>query len=562
MAAVEDLATRLRPRLTDAVSLDLRHDALSETVVFFGFILGLMREQPLSSTVLCPVIYRFPGQLRGSWSATPEGQRAKACLDAGGDAMDQEKMSQLMLYTWLGAGGVDGLPWRHICSTDGLTRCDSSSEQAMAVIKFAMSYAQLRGNHVLKFFGSDGRDEGAKNGASVFFGCTRQLLQLATNLQSCNKATVPHFDGALTAREAVPYGYLKTEDTVASGVFLGLSRPAALILALHSSPPTVSVTFTTLLQGADNDAEKAEAWFDWLLAAGGSPTTVAFTALSAAAAAAGDVARAEKSRARCWELFGAEGVSKQEDEGLLRQILRACGRSSNAARAGQWTQWMVSQTLDPGRQGYTSVIAAHGQRRDADGAQSWFDEMQRAGLKADLLSWSALVTALSRSRRADEALHAVDQMQEQSVQPDGRLYQQLLKTFASGRGNPDQQRLSEKLLRRMAADSLQPGSSALSSIRPKRRGAKEPFSRSGDHIAPADDTHLRQVGAADQSLITVSLLGRMEARSYYKIYEDLSERTKGGTITSLEQWCDELAKVPLKGQPGRYWDYSYSLDVL
>ena len=160
MAAVEDLATRLRPRLTDAVSLDLRHDALSETVVFFGFILGLMREQPLSSTVLCPVIYRFPGQLRGSWSATPEGQRAKACLDAGGDAMDQEKMSQLMLYTWLGAGGVDGLPWRHICSTDGLTRCDSSSEQAMAVIKFAMSYAQLRGNHVLKFFGSDGRDEG------------------------------------------------------------------------------------------------------------------------------------------------------------------------------------------------------------------------------------------------------------------------------------------------------------------------------------------------------------------------------------------------------------------
>ena len=57
-----------------------------------------MREQTLSSTVLCPVIYRFPEQLRGSWSATLEGQRAKACLDAGGDAMDQDKMSQLMLY--------------------------------------------------------------------------------------------------------------------------------------------------------------------------------------------------------------------------------------------------------------------------------------------------------------------------------------------------------------------------------------------------------------------------------------------------------------------------------
>lgn len=53
-----------------------------------------------------------------------------------------------------------------------------------------------------------------------------------------------------------------------------------------------------------------------------------------------------------------------------------------------------------------------------------------------------------------------------------------------------------------------------------------------------------------------------EKGAYYKIYEELSERTKSGEITTLEAWCNELAKVPLKGQPGRYWDYSYSLDVL
>ena len=109
------------------------------------------KRNPFYDNALClkskPTVSVKPEQLRGSWSAAPEGQRAKACLDAGRDAMDQEKMSQLMLYTWLGAGGVDGLLWRHICSTDGLTRCDSSSEQAMAVIKFAMPYAQLCGNH-------------------------------------------------------------------------------------------------------------------------------------------------------------------------------------------------------------------------------------------------------------------------------------------------------------------------------------------------------------------------------------------------------------------------------
>ena len=43
----------------------------------------------------------------------------------------------------LGAGGLDGLPWKHICATDGLIRYDSSSQQAMAVIKFATSDTQF-----------------------------------------------------------------------------------------------------------------------------------------------------------------------------------------------------------------------------------------------------------------------------------------------------------------------------------------------------------------------------------------------------------------------------------
>jgi len=50
--------------------------------------------------------------------------------------------------------------------------------------------------------------------------------------------------------------------------------------------------------------------------------------------------------------------------------------------------------------------------------------------------------------------------------------------------------------------------------------------------------------------------------SYYKIYEELSERVHSKSIKTLEEWCNALAKVPLKGQPGHCWDYSYSLDVL
>ena len=92
----------------------------------------------------CHVIFGVPEQLYASWSATQEGQWANLFLDAGGpDVMYQDKMWQLMLHAWLGAGSVAGLAWNHICAMRGLTRYESSSKQALAVVKFAMLDTQV-----------------------------------------------------------------------------------------------------------------------------------------------------------------------------------------------------------------------------------------------------------------------------------------------------------------------------------------------------------------------------------------------------------------------------------
>ncbi|OLP94224.1 hypothetical protein AK812_SmicGene23773 [Symbiodinium microadriaticum] len=193
--AAEALATDLRAaHLTDTVGLDF-----------------------------CPVIYRFPDQLCGSWSAKSEGPWAKAFFGCrgrcDGPRLDQDKTWQLMLYTWLGAGGLDGLPWKHICATGDLTRYDSSSEQAMAVIKFATSHTQLCGKHVLKFFGSDGRDKGLRFSQDELlmlkawheeWGIRVVWMHAAQGLTykvsagwspRDNMAIIPRFDGALTALE-------------------------------------------------------------------------------------------------------------------------------------------------------------------------------------------------------------------------------------------------------------------------------------------------------------------------------------------------------------------------
>lgn len=51
-------------------------------------------------------------------------------------------------------------------------------------------------------------------------------------------------------------------------------------------------------------------------------------------------------------------------------------------------------------------------------------------------------------------------------------------------------------------------------------------------------------------------------KDHYKIYGDLLDRSAKKEIKSIEEWVDELAKVPLKVHPGSYWEYSFSTDVL
>merc|ERR1719223_962376 len=49
---------------------------------------------------------------------------------------------------------------------------------------------------------------------------------------------------------------------------------------------------------------------------------------------------------------------------------------------------------------------------------------------------------------------------------------------------------------------------------------------------------------------------------YEEMYVDLVKRVDEGEIVSLEAWVDELAKLPLRFQPGKDWGYGYSSDVL
>lgn len=54
-----------------------------------------------------------------------------------------------------------------------------------------------------------------------------------------------------------------------------------------------------------------------------------------------------------------------------------------------------------------------------------------------------------------------------------------------------------------------------------------------------------------------------QPENYYEVsYVPLVEKVDRGEIRSLAEWCQELAQVPLRFQPGKDWGYGYSSDVL
>merc|ERR1719356_787608 len=56
--------------------------------------------------------------------------------------------------------------------------------------------------------------------------------------------------------------------------------------------------------------------------------------------------------------------------------------------------------------------------------------------------------------------------------------------------------------------------------------------------------------------------GYAPENDYEQTYLDLVSRVDRGEIRSLQAWCDEVAKLPLRFQPGKDWGYGYSSDIL
>eukprot|EP00913_Durusdinium_trenchii_P029416 g27575.t1 len=180
---------------------------------------------------------------------------------------------------------------------------------------------------------------------------------------------------------------------------------------------------------------------------------------------------------------------------------------------------------------YTSVLTSYGHRNDPEAAERCFAEMQNAGVKADVKCYGAMIRTLSW---ANESLKASAVLREAKALrlADGTMYHQVLAALARAKQHDQVTTLFEE----MVSAGIQPGPAALSScliellyipafanvtVLPKR-GQKENQPCEKAITLRQLLTHTSGIGYG----ATLDDPWPPEKGAYYKIYEELSERTK------------------------------------
>jgi CubicO group peptidase (beta-lactamase class C family) len=57
-------------------------------------------------------------------------------------------------------------------------------------------------------------------------------------------------------------------------------------------------------------------------------------------------------------------------------------------------------------------------------------------------------------------------------------------------------------------------------------------------------------------------LGDPPSSATEESYQPLIQKADRREFEDLAAWCDELAALPLRFQPGEKWEYSYSIDIV
>jgi len=86
--------------------------------------------------------------------------------------------------------------------------------------------------------------------------------------------------------------------------------------------------------------------------------------------------------------------------------------------------------------------------------------------------------------------------------------------------------------------------------------------RTPKNSAPKNAITLKHLVLHASGLSYGSALGDDPGCAAEKAYKDLIQRVDKKEVVNLEQWCNELATIPLRFQPGKRWEYSYGIDVL
>ncbi|CAE8599779.1 unnamed protein product, partial [Polarella glacialis] len=141
----------------------------------------------------------------------------------------------------------------------------------------------------------------------------------------------------------------------------------------------------------------------------------------------------------------------------------AFAKSRDVAGTERWILEMSDRGLEPGLEGYSTILRACGAEGQLQRTEYWFLVMAQRGIIPDKKTLSSVLVGLADGGRAQEAASWLGEMQRRGFPLDADDFAHACR--ACGRASPPQTTLAQDLLREMKARNLKADQEVLKSLK-------------------------------------------------------------------------------------------------
>ncbi|CAE7216678.1 unnamed protein product, partial [Symbiodinium sp. KB8] len=233
----------------------------------------------------------------------------------------------------------------------------------------------------------------------------------AYKMENCNKCSTDAYNSVMFGF-AVPQGIDRAD--------MWFNRMLA-----HDVAPDVK-TFAILIQAcaASRDSTRASRYFQRMQRFGIAPNVVVFSQLISACASEDHDPRSLQKAEGFFKSMQQSGV--EPNNFTFMRLLKACANAGDARKASQYFNLSVEAGCVPNVVTYTQMVSVFIKNGDVAGAERWFSKLEAAGITPNVAAFNSVIRVCGTAGDVKHASSWLEKLEAAGCHPTEHTYEALI----------------------------------------------------------------------------------------------------------------------------------------